>query len=299
MNTIDTPNNESLNIREYGLLVEACFGYRTKTDYADNPRAQEEAQNARALITKGFGTVDEYGNFVPSESAMQWVESHRGIGEYSLAQHPVEEPEEWWESPAYVIPIPFWLTEDLESIRHLSNKEISAFETENKEPYVGYAIEYICWDTGWSRMSDIEGYALSQNPEQTWAPDPLEYYVACAKFNHEREWEAIETQMAAVLGLEEDELDTLSQEEYHKLFWEVADERRRNNPPKFITDDPLTYPYLQAEGYIEDLGEDGFRFLKRTSDMGLIQGQAPYTEAYERAKHDITECQRRIAEEEG
>lgn len=127
-------------------------------------------------------------------------------------------------------------------------------------------------------------------------PDPLEYYVARAKFSHEREWDAIEAQMAVTLGVPLEELCDLPDKKYHTLFWNIADERRRINPPRCIQDDPLTYPYLQTEGYIEDLGEDGFRFLRRTRNLGLIQGQEPYVEACERAERDVAERLDRIAE---
>lgn len=294
---------ETLGIREYGLLVEAMLGYRPKAAYpddSDNQAAQLEAGFVRQLAGRGFGGFDPYGGFVPNESAARWLDGHRGRGAYSLAANPVDEPEEWWDSPAYVIPAPFWLTETAEPVRPLSNRELTDFVAYDKEPYVGYRIEYTCWDDGWRWMSDVEAYALNEDvAERPWPPDPLEYYVACAKINHECEWDAIEAQMTETLGASPDMLDTLPDEEYHTLFWSIADERRRVNPPRCIQDDPLTYPYLQTEGYIEDLGEDGFRFLKRTREMGLIQGQEPYVEACERAERDIAERQRRIAQEEG
>lgn len=294
---------ETLDILEYGLLVEAMLGYRPKTTYpddSDNQAAQQEARLVNQLVTKGFGGFDPYGGFIPNEYAAQWLEEHRGRGAYSLEANPVDEPEEWWDSPEYVIAAPFWLTDQIEPVRPLSNRELTDFVAYNKEPYVGYRIEYTCWDDGWRWMSDVEAYALDADVrERPWVPDPLEYYVARAKFSHEREWDAIEEQMAETLGVPLEELYDLPDEEYHTLFWSIADERRRVNRPRCIQDDPLTYPYLQTEGYIEDLGEDGFRFLKRTREMGLIQGQEPYVEACERAEHDVDERLRRIAQEEG
>ncbi|PLS28212.1 hypothetical protein CGZ88_0374 [Bifidobacterium anseris] len=295
--------DEALDILEYGLLVEALRGYRPKGDYPadpDNEAAQQEARFVNQLVTKGFGGFDPYGGFIPNEYAAQWLEEHRGRGAYSLEANPVDEPEEWWDSPEYVIAAPFWLTDQIESVRPLSNREVTDFAAYNKEPYVGYTIEFTCWDDGWRWMSDMEAYALDAHvTELPWVPDPLEYYVARAKFSHEREWDAIEAQMAATLGVPLEELCDLPDKKYHTLFWNIADERRRINPPRCIQDDPLTYPYLQTEGYIEDLGEDGFRFLRRTRNLGLIQGQEPYVEACERAEHDVDERLRRIAQEEG
>ncbi|WP_026645308.1 hypothetical protein [Bifidobacterium sp. AGR2158] len=295
--------DEALDILEYGLLVEALRGYRPKGDYPadpDNEAAQQEARFVNQLVAKGFGGFDPYGGFIPNEYAAQWLEEHRGRGAYSLEANPVDEPEEWWDSPEYVIAAPFWLTDQIESVRPLSNREVTDFAAYNKEPYVGYTIEFTCWDDGWRWMSDMEAYALDAHvTELPWVPDPLEYYVARAKFSHEREWDAIEAQMAATLGVPLEELCDLPDKKYHTLFWNIADERRRINPPRCIQDDPLTYPYLQTEGYIEDLGEDGFRFLRRTRNLGLIQGQEPYVEACERAEHDVDERLRRIAQEEG
>lgn len=295
--------DEALDILEYGLLVEALRGYRPKGDYPadpDNEAAQQEARFVNQLVAKGFGGFDPYGGFIPNEYAAQWLEEHRGRGAYSLEANPVDEPEEWWDSPEYVIAAPFWLTDQIESVRPLSNREVTDFAAYNKEPYVGYTIEFTCWDDGWGWMSDMEAYALDAHvTELPWVPDPLEYYVARAKFSHEREWDAIEAQMAATLGVPLEELCDLPDKKYHTLFWNIADERRRINPPRCIQDDPLTYPYLQTEGYIEDLGEDGFRFLRRTRNLGLIQGQEPYVEACERAEHDVDERLRRIAQEEG
>ncbi|WP_289097916.1 hypothetical protein [uncultured Bifidobacterium sp.] len=295
--------DEALDILEYGLLVEALREYRPKGDYPadpDNEAAQQEARFVNQLVAKGFGGFDPYGGFIPNEYAAQWLEEHRGRGAYSLEANPVDEPEEWWDSPEYVIAAPFWLTDQIESVRPLSNREVTDFAAYNKEPYVGYTIEFTCWDDGWRWMSDMEAYALDAHvTELPWVPDPLEYYVARAKFSHEREWDAIEAQMAATLGVPLEELCDLPDKKYHTLFWNIADERRRINPPRCIQDDPLTYPYLQTEGYIEDLGEDGFRFLRRTRNLGLIQGQEPYVEACERAEHDVDERLRRIAQEEG
>ncbi|MEF2735615.1 MAG: hypothetical protein U0N15_00060 [Bifidobacterium choerinum] len=292
--------DEALDILEYGLLVEALRGYRPKGDYPadpDNEAAQQEARFVNQLVAKGFGGFDPYGGFIPNEYAAQWLEEHRGRGAYSLEANPVDEPEEWWDSPEYVIAAPFWLTDQIEPVRPLSNREVTDFAAYNKEPYVGYTIEFTCWDDGWRWMSDMEAYALDAHvTELPWVPDPLEYYVARAKFSHEREWDAIEAQMAVTLGVPLEELCDLPDKKYHTLFWNIADERRRINPPRCIQDDPLTYPYLQTEGYIEDLGEDGFRFLRRTRNLGLIQGQEPYVEACERAERDVAERLDRIAE---
>lgn len=155
--------DEALDILEYGLLVEALRGYRPKGDYPadpDNEAAQQEARFVNQLVAKGFGGFDPYGGFIPNEYAAQWLEEHRGRGAYSLEANPVDEPEEWWDSPEYVIAAPFWLTDQIEPVRPLSNREVTDFAAYNKEPYVGYTIEFTCWDDGWRWMSDMEAYAL-------------------------------------------------------------------------------------------------------------------------------------------
>lgn len=272
----------TLNIREYGMLVEISLGLRVRLSDA----SEEEQQLAQQLLDNGYCTTDIWDNLVLTESAQQWLAEHRGKIEYHFDED---------EDDEYVVPVPSWLTAELKPTEPIGDRAVIDFDNKGKEPYVGYAIEFACWERGWMYMNEVETYALTTIDTPTYMPEPLEYYVACAKYSHDKECEAIDKQMAEKLGVTVESLSTLSNEQYFKLFWEIADERDKVRDPVYaLEDSPWTYAKLLANGYVEEI-DGGFRFLKRTRDMGLIRSDGPYLDVMERVAHEHEEYARKQA----
>ena len=193
------------------------------------------------------------------------------------------------EEEEFTIDCPDWLPRNFTPIRPVSIEEALDFELKDKEPYVGYAVELQFWEREWSKASELQSYVdgyYSMEPEPF---HPLEWYVAFFRDTYLRENLAIDGEIALRGGSE------LTAREYAKLFDEIA-ERRENErlsdcvARREVFGCPWIYSELIRGGYVEELGEQGFRFLKRTKDMKFIESDGPYTDVIDEIREFVDRC---------
>lgn len=171
---------------------------------------------------------------------------------------------------------PNWLRDSLQPT------DPSTHWSAKREQYPGYGMEEMCFDDGWQQVDEFSRLQGEATWDESWAPRPLEWYVAQFRATWLRECQLLDE---AVLARQQFEGRELTEEEQRKVRRNVIQERdeERANDWEAQHDafsNPWYYPYLLEKGYIEELGDD-FRFLRRTKSMGLMQSSGPYKDVIE------------------